>query len=100
MGVYSVFFTFVTQFCSPSNVCVCVWSVDTHVYTQSSLSIFTTLGTAVLSSPHPPSWLWLVGTTVQTVPGLHHITDTVCEYPDSNISKKYDHIKMADDHDV
>ena len=81
MGMYSVLVAFVTQLCSPSNVCVCVWSVDTRVYTQSSLSVFTMLGTAVLSSPHPPSWLWLVSTTVQTVPGLHHITDTlqVCE---------------------
>ena len=35
-------------------MCVCVWSVDTRVYTQSSLSVFTMLGTAVLSSPHPP----------------------------------------------
>ena len=47
MGVYSMFVTFVTQLCSPSNVCVCVcvcvWSVDTRVYTQSSLSIFTML---------------------------------------------------------
>ena len=82
-------------------MCVCVWSVDTRVYTQSSLSIFTTLGTAVLSSPHPPSWLWLVGTTIQTVSGLHHITDMcqVRKYPDSTISKKYDHIKMVDDYD-
>ena len=57
MGVYSVFVGFVTQLCSPSNVCVCVcvcvWSMDTHcVHTQSSLSIFTTLETAVLSSLH------------------------------------------------
>ena len=27
---YSVFVGFITQLCSPSNVCVCVWSVDTH----------------------------------------------------------------------
>ena len=89
MGVYSVFVAFVTQL-AVLQMCVCVWSVDTHVYTQSSLSVFTTLGTAVLSSLHPPSWLWLVGTTVQTVPGFHHITDMrqVCEYPDSTISKK------------
>ena len=31
-----------------TNVCVCVWSVDTRVYTQSSLPIFTMLDTAVL----------------------------------------------------
>ena len=102
MGVYSVFVAFVTQLCSPSNVCVCVCGAWTRVYTQSSLCVFTTLGTAVLPSPHPSSWLWLVGTMVQTVPGLHHITDTrqVRKYPDSTISKKYDHIKMADDHNV
>ena len=45
-----LFVGFVTQLCSPSNVCVC--SVDTRVYTQSSVSLFTTLGTAVLSSLH------------------------------------------------
>ena len=45
--------------------------------------------TCLLSSPHPPSWLWLVATMVQIMPGLHHITDThkVREYPDSTISK-------------
>jgi len=32
MGVYSVFVGFVTQLCSPSNVCV--WSVDTCVHTE------------------------------------------------------------------
>ena len=46
--VHSVFVGFVTQLCSPSNVCVCVcvWSVDTRVHTQSSLSVFMMLGTA------------------------------------------------------
>ena len=73
------------------------------VYTQSSLSVFIILGTAVLSSLHsgvvsfvkltfyitPLSWLWLVGTMVQIIPGLHRITDMrqVHEYPDSSISK-------------
>ena len=94
-----------------------VWSVDTSVHTQSSLSDFTTLSTVVLSSLHSgvvvkftiylhqnPSWLWLVwtnspvftltgyrlvGTTVQIMPRLHRIMDThqVCKYPDSTISK-------------
>ena len=45
MGVCSMFVGFVTELCSPSDVCV--WSVDTRVHTQSSLSVFTTLGTAV-----------------------------------------------------
>ena len=31
---------------------MCMWGVNTHVHTQSSLSTFTTLGTAVLSSLH------------------------------------------------
>ena len=48
MGVYSVFVGFVSQLCS--FYLNCVWSVDTRGYTQSSLPIFTTLGTAVLSS--------------------------------------------------
>ena len=63
-------------------VCVCVWSVDTHVHTQSSLSIFTMLGTTVLSLlalwcgcsfvkltyPYQtPSWLWLVWTNSPTL---------------------------------
>ena len=30
----------------------CVWSVDTRVHTLSSLFVFTTLGTAVLSPLH------------------------------------------------
>ena len=39
----------VTQLCSSSTVCV--WSVDTCcVHTNSSLSVFTMVGTAVLSS--------------------------------------------------
>ena len=50
-GGVLVFVAFVTQLCSPSNMCG-VWRVDTHLYTQSSLSIFTMLGTAVLSSMH------------------------------------------------
>ena len=42
-----------------TNVCVCVWSVDTRVYTQSSLPIFTMLDTAVLSSVHSyGAWMW------------------------------------------
>ena len=42
---------YVTQLCSPSNLCV--WGVDTCcVDTQSSLSVFTMLGTAFLSSLH------------------------------------------------
>ena len=73
------------------------------MYTQSSLSVFIILGTAVLSSLHsgvvsfvkltfyitPLSWLWLVGTMVQIIPGLHRITDMrqVHEYPDPSISK-------------
>ena len=63
------------QLCSLSNLSV--WSMDTHcVDTQSSLSIFIMLGTAVWSSLHSgavvplwnfylhqtPSWLWLVWT--------------------------------------
>ena len=63
-------------------MCVCVWSVDTHVHTQSSLSIFPTLGTTVLSLlalwcgcsfvkltyPYQtPSWLWLVWTNSPTL---------------------------------
>ena len=35
-----------------TNVCVCVCGTWTRVYTQSSLSIFTTLDTAVLPSVH------------------------------------------------
>ena len=52
MGVYSVFAgCMVTQLCSLSNVCV--GGVDTRcVDTQSLLSVFTMLGTAVLSSLH------------------------------------------------
>ena len=47
MEVYSVFVGFVTQLCK---MCVCrAW---TCVYTQSSLSVFITLGTAVWSSLH------------------------------------------------
>ena len=48
IGVYSVF----VGFChSALQSNVCVWSVDTRVYTQRSLSVFTMLiGTAVLSS--------------------------------------------------
>ena len=71
-------------------VCVCVERGHTCVYTKLTFHLHHAC-TAFLSSPHPPSWLWLVGTTVQTVPGLHHITDThqVHEYPDSTISKKY-----------
>ena len=50
MGVHSVFVGFVTQHCSPSNVCV--WSVDTCAYTKltfhlhdtrHSYSVFTAL---------------------------------------------------------
>ena len=76
----------------------CVWAWDTLCAYVNSLSVFTVLGTAVLSSLHSgvvvklilylhqtPSWLWLVwsispvftptgcrpvGTTVQTIPGL------------------------------
>ena len=39
----------VCRFCHSN---VCVWSVDTRVYTQSTLFILTTLSTAVLSSLH------------------------------------------------
>ena len=56
----------VTQLYSPSNVCVCECvcvcggggGVDTCcVHTQSSVSIFTMLGTAILSSLHlTPFW--------------------------------------------
>ena len=97
---------------------VCVWSVDTHcVHIQSSLSVFTKLGTAVLSSLHSgvvvqlwnspsiftPSWLCLVWTYLSTHqwPGYgrtyHSAQRTnnaqtpypkwVHEYPDSTISK-------------
>ena len=74
-----MFVGFVTQLCSPPNVCA--WSVDKRVHTQSSLSVFTTLGTAVLIVfthaalwcsfsvvkltfylHHTPSWFWLVWT--------------------------------------
>ena len=43
----------------------------------------------------PPSWLWLVSTTVQIMPGLHRITNTcqVHEYPDSTISKVLTELK-------
>ena len=64
-------------------------------HTQHSCFIFTALwcGCSFVNLPSifttPPSWLWLVGTTVQTMPGLHHITDTrlICKYPDCTISK-------------
>ena len=51
-GVYSMFVgSMVTQLCSPSNVCV--WGVDTRcMHTQTSLSVFAMLGTAVLSLLH------------------------------------------------
>ena len=81
-GVYSVFVGFAIL-----QMCVCVWSVDTRcVHTQSSLSIITTLNTAVLSSLHSgvgsvvkltfylhqtPSWLW-------QIPGLYHIQGLDC----------------------
>ena len=49
MGVYSEFVSLVTLSSAlQSFKCVCVWSMDTRAYTQSSLSVFTTLGTAVL----------------------------------------------------
>ena len=51
MGVYSVFVGFHGHSALQSLKCVCVWSVDTRVHTQSSFSIFT-LGTAVLYSLH------------------------------------------------
>ena len=38
---------------------VCVWSMDTRVHTHSSLSIFTTLSTAVLSSLYTLVWLFI-----------------------------------------
>ena len=38
MGVYSVFVGFGTQLCSPSNVCV--WSVDTCVYTKLTFHLY------------------------------------------------------------
>ena len=75
------------------------------------------LGTAVMSSLHSgvvvlskayllssPNSSWLcwygpVGTTVQIMPGLHHIMDTrqVRKYPDI---QGIDRIKIADDHDI
>ena len=112
-GVYSVFVGLVTQLCSPSSVCV----ERGHMLCAhtNSLSVFITLGTAVLSSVHSswsgcsvvkitfylhqtPSWLWLVWTTspvftpirdqsAQIMTGLHCFMDMcqVHEYPDSTI---------------
>ena len=111
-----MFVGFVTQLCSPSNVCVL--SVDRRrVHTQSSLSVFITLGTTVLSSLRSgvvclvvkltylhqiPFWLWLVWTnspiftptSVQTsrhkmprLPVTVMDTRQVREYPESTISK-------------
>ena len=66
------------------------------MWTHVCIHKLTTLGTASCSiftalwcGPHPPSWIWLVGTTVQIMPRLHHIMDTcqVGEFPDSTISK-------------
>ena len=137
MGVYSVFVGFVTQLCSPTNVCV--WSVDmlcayiknfpSSPRSAQVFCLYCTLiwlfhrETYLLSSPDPmvsrynstnnvqtPTYyvdprqvrkypvvllwnslhkLWLVGTTVQIMPELHHIMDTrqVREYPESTISK-------------
>ena len=63
-------------------VCVCVCGAWTRVYTQSSLSVFTMLGTTVLSLlalwcgcsfvkltylHQTPSWLWLVWTNSPTL---------------------------------
>ena len=111
------FVGFVTQLCSPSNVCV--WSVDTFVYTQSSLSVFTMLGTAVLSSLH-----WCGCSFVKLAFYLHHtpISALASQHNGTNNAwtrtppyyrhvsspwipglyhiQSIDHIKMADEHDV
>ena len=77
MGVYSVFWGFVTQLWSPSNVCVRVWNMDTCcVHTQNSLSVFhtwhrvfclhCTLVWLFIRKTHlhqTPSWLWLLCTS-------------------------------------
>ena len=79
---------------------MCVWSVDTHcVHTQNSLSVFTTLGTAVLSSLHSdvvfpvvkltfclhqnPFWLGLVWTNspVFTPPGYRSVGTNNAQTP-------------------
>ena len=108
--LHSVFVGLVTQLCSPSNMCV--WSVDTRVHTRyiNSLSVFTTLGTAVLFSLHSgvvvlpvikltwylhqtPSWLWLVSPVFTPPASQHNSTNNawtppyqdtcqVCEYLD------------------
>ena len=95
MGVYSVLVGFVTQLCSPSNVCVYVWSVDTCAYiklsfrlhhTRHSSSVFNELwyGCSVMKLTfYLHQTPWLVGTTVQIMPGLHRVMDTrqVRKYP-------------------
>ena len=55
--------------------CTLVWLF----FRKTRVTIFTT----------PRPWLWLVGTTVQMMPGHNRFTDTrqVREYPDSTISK-------------
>ena len=88
-------------------MCVCVCGAWTHVvciheahflssprseqlfYLHCTLVWLFIRKTCFPSSPHPPSWLWLVSTMVQIMPGLHRIMDMRQgrEYLDSTISK-------------
>ena len=95
---------------SHSSLQMCVWSVDT-CHKAHALSIFTTLGTAVLSSLHSgvvsvakltfyvssPFWLWLTQYYCLQPSKVWTSLDStvsrvfqVCEYPDSTISKVLD----------
>ena len=64
--------------------CTCVHTKLTFRlhHTQHSCSSFTALwcGCSFVKLtfylPHPPSWLWLVSTTVQIMPRFHRIMDT------------------------
>ena len=99
---YSVFVGFITQLCSPSNVCVCVERGHTlcayiNLHLPSSLVWLFCRKTYLLPSPDP-ILVWLVwtnssvftpqrygpvSTTVQIMLELHSIMDTrqVREYP-------------------
>ena len=129
-GLHSVFVGLVTQLCSPSNVCVecrhklCAYiKLTFHLHhARHSCSVFTAVWCGCFVRiltfylHQTPSWLWLVwtnspvftppgnrqvGTTVQTMPGLHRN-----EHASSpRITRPYhiqgiDHIKMVDHHDV
>ena len=75
--------------------CVCTKLIFRLHHARYSCCIFTALwcGCSFVKLAfylqHTPSWLWLVGTAVQTMSGFHRITDMrqVHEYPDSTISK-------------